>query len=105
MTTSRKPIARGLLAAMLFTSLGPVEAFAAKDARSLLNNAQSELKSIGELLYDITFVVIGIICLINLILVIYRGGKKEDMITPLVLWFIGCVISVLMLTLLKSYFF
>ena len=91
-------------ATALLLSIGTVSA--ASDAKRVVSTTTSQIKSLLSTAYDLVFVLIGGVSMVNLIIAIGKFMKEEhDSVQSIIKWGIGVILAVLFLTILKSIFF
>ena len=79
---------------------------AASDAKRVVSTTTSQIKSLLSTAYDLVFVLIGGVSMVNLIIAIGKFMKEEhDSVQSIIKWGTGVVLAVLFLTILKSIFF
>lgn len=105
----RKLLVRIICLATSFTvaallSVGTLSA--ASDAKRVVSTTTSQIKSLLSTAYDLVFVLIGGVSMVNLIIAIGKFMKEEhDSVQSIIKWGTGVVLAVLFLTILKSIFF
>ena len=105
----RKLLVRIICLATSFTVafLLPIDTLsAASDAKRVVSTTTSQIKSLLSTAYDLVFVLIGGVSMVNLIIAIGKFMKEEhDSVQSIIKWGTGVVLAVLFLTILKSIFF